>query len=301
MQGSSRGSDSMTSSKVGDPHATPSPRERAPLIGREPGAGVETLQLGHRPEGDRSAAVGRPVERLVVNHDERAIACHTQIELDGIDTERHGLAQRLERVLRRVGAIAAMADDRSGMRIEQDHGSGRRMAGLPGVLAAIRHLSGGGVPQQLSAVKSDLAPDWHGSVQRPTRPYWSSGPGSCDRWMRRSSDRRGRRCRHWPARCAARPPWPSDRARASLTPGRPSAPRGWNAIRPSSHTCAGANLRCRARHSASSACNWFLSCCAAPLLSVSASLATTPPVPGMPVTRGVCRRLVDGCPSNRST
>jgi hypothetical protein len=59
-----------------------------------------------------------------VDHDERAIAGHAQIELDGIDTERHGLAQRLEGVLRGVGAIAAMADDRSGTRIEQDHGCG---------------------------------------------------------------------------------------------------------------------------------------------------------------------------------
>ena len=124
MQGSSRGSDSMVSSKVGSPHAAPSPRERAPAVGREPGAGVEAFQLRHRPEGDRSAAVGRPVERLIVDHDERAIARHAQIELDGIDAERHGLAQRLEGVLRCVGAIAAMADDRPGARIEQDHGCG---------------------------------------------------------------------------------------------------------------------------------------------------------------------------------
>jgi hypothetical protein len=60
-----------------------------------------------------------------VNHDKGAITGHAQIELDGVDAERHGLAQRLEGVLRCVGAIAAMADDRSGTRIEQDHGGPR--------------------------------------------------------------------------------------------------------------------------------------------------------------------------------
>ena len=49
-----------------------------------------------------------------------------EIELDRVDAERDRLAQRHERVFRRMRAIAAMPDDQSDSRIEQD-----QLPGLP--------------------------------------------------------------------------------------------------------------------------------------------------------------------------
>jgi hypothetical protein len=59
-----------------------------------------------------------------VEHHQHAVARDAQVELDGIDTERDRLPERRERALRRVGAVAAMADHRAGQGVEEDHRSG---------------------------------------------------------------------------------------------------------------------------------------------------------------------------------
>jgi hypothetical protein len=43
--------------------------------------------------------------------DELAIGREMHVELDAINAQLHGLVERLQRVFRRVGAVAAVGDD----------------------------------------------------------------------------------------------------------------------------------------------------------------------------------------------
>ena len=80
----------------------------------------------------RAVAVGGALERGVVEHHQLAVARQLQIELERIGTQRQRFEEGVERVLRRVRAVAAVADDRSGQRVEQDQDT------LPGGDAARR-------------------------------------------------------------------------------------------------------------------------------------------------------------------
>ena len=98
-------------------------------FGREFPAGI---QHPHRREvgiGDRAAAVGGAVQRVVMDHHRHPVAGQLDVELDHLDAQRGGLAERGQGVLRRMGRGAAMADDRGRVRV---------MGRSPGDVRALR-------------------------------------------------------------------------------------------------------------------------------------------------------------------
>ena len=77
---------------------------------REPGARVELFELGERESGDFAFAIGRPVERVVVDDDNAAVAAQQHVELEHVRTDLDRFFERGERVLRRSSGKAPVGD-----------------------------------------------------------------------------------------------------------------------------------------------------------------------------------------------
>src|SRR5262249_15406929 len=77
----------------------------------EPRARIEAAQLGERARPHRPAAVGRPLERRVVDDDGNAVRAQADVELDPVRPETNGLTEGCERVLRCDSGCASMSDD----------------------------------------------------------------------------------------------------------------------------------------------------------------------------------------------
>jgi hypothetical protein len=87
-----------------------------------PRPGIEPLELFEREILRPPAAVGRAVERVVVQQQHAAILGEAHVGL-GLDSAHvHGTLERRHRVLRRIAAGAAMRDDTEGGG-EVGHGS----------------------------------------------------------------------------------------------------------------------------------------------------------------------------------
>ena len=78
---------------------------------RKPSSRVQRADLVQRRHEHRTAAVGRPVERLVMDHHQRAVAGQADIGLDPARTHLLGHANGGQRVLGRVRGSAAMGDE----------------------------------------------------------------------------------------------------------------------------------------------------------------------------------------------
>ena len=76
----------------------------------EPGPGVERGQRGPRVAGHGPVPVGRPVDHVVVDHDDLAVDGGVHVELDVGGAHRQSQVERRERVLGRVRRGAAMGD-----------------------------------------------------------------------------------------------------------------------------------------------------------------------------------------------
>ena len=81
------------------------------VLGAEPRARVELAQLGQRVILDQPAAVGRAIERLVVDDGQLAVAGQMHVELDPVGAELERALERRHRVFRAVAHRAAVADD----------------------------------------------------------------------------------------------------------------------------------------------------------------------------------------------
>ena len=84
---------------------TPWPRNAGDVV-----AGVGLLDLGDRERLDRAAAVGRPVEPVVVERDDHAVLRDVGVGLQVRAPLLDGDRERLERVLRRVAGGTAVGD-----------------------------------------------------------------------------------------------------------------------------------------------------------------------------------------------
>ena len=74
-------------------------------------AGIDARELVRGARGERSARVGRPIERVVVMHDDHAVARQVDVELQTIGAERQPMVERHHRVLRPQRRAAAMGED----------------------------------------------------------------------------------------------------------------------------------------------------------------------------------------------
>ncbi len=77
----------------------------------EPGAGVEHGELVKRHLGSGAAAVGRPVDSIVMQHDAAAIGGQPDIELDPGCAQRLRPAEPGQRIFGCRSGGTAMADD----------------------------------------------------------------------------------------------------------------------------------------------------------------------------------------------
>ena len=71
-----------------------------------PVAGVELAQLGRGVVADEPNAVGRPIQRVVVDHDQPSVRRQVDVALDEVAAGRDRGAKRPHRVLRVLGGVA---------------------------------------------------------------------------------------------------------------------------------------------------------------------------------------------------
>ena len=110
------GSASSTSRRRGTPSpcprngnsAGPAARRRPEPVGRR-----QPLRSSARGERrDEAGAAGRPIERVVVVHDDDAVAGEVDVELEAVGAEREAVIERGDRVLRTERRSAAMRVDK---------------------------------------------------------------------------------------------------------------------------------------------------------------------------------------------
>src|SRR6185312_6916269 len=70
--------------------------------------GIERAQVGERERGDGPHAVGRPVDRAVVDDDQLAIAAALHVAFDGLRAQVEGEIEGQQGVFGRVSPRAAM-------------------------------------------------------------------------------------------------------------------------------------------------------------------------------------------------
>ena len=73
--------------------------------------GIDARELRGRQRADRSGAIGRPVECLVVNDDWDAVGGELHVDLEAVGAERHAVVDRRHGVFGREFGAAAMGED----------------------------------------------------------------------------------------------------------------------------------------------------------------------------------------------
>ena len=76
----------------------------------EPAPRIETLQVLPRMRAHGTVAVGGPVERRIMDHDELVVTAQLHVQLDHVDAQAQRLLKRSSRMLRRARRRAAVRD-----------------------------------------------------------------------------------------------------------------------------------------------------------------------------------------------
>ena len=100
--------------------------KRAAAVGRPTMPRIERAELGKRQGGDLPAAAGRPIDRLIVHQNQRAILRLADVHLEDVDADRHRSLERPERVLGPESHSAAMRDNQHPIVVEETAGRLRR-------------------------------------------------------------------------------------------------------------------------------------------------------------------------------
>ena len=80
-------------------------------VGCEAVAGIDARELIRGARGDRSVRVRRALERVVVVHDDDAVAREVDVELETVGAERQSVIERHHRVLGPERRAAAVGED----------------------------------------------------------------------------------------------------------------------------------------------------------------------------------------------